>query len=203
MNIENINKFEELLKSTKREGIDDLINFVRKSNFYVDPASTKYHSCHEGGLLEHSLNVYDRLSKHMDDDTWAEKTGATKENIIIVALLHDLCKANTYSIDYRNKKVYSETGKKSDNKGNFEWESVPFYTVEDNEPYGHGEKSVMLIEKFINLEPVEMYAIRWHMAFTLPKEEINTLSSAIRKYPLILATSIADLEATYLLEKEE
>ena len=103
----------------------------------------------------------------------------------------------------KNKKIYSDHGKKSDSNGRFDWETVPSYVVDDKIPYGHGEKSVMMIEEFIKLKPIERYAIRWHMGFTEPKESWNTLTTAIKKYPLILALHEADLESTYLLEEEE
>jgi hypothetical protein len=199
----NITRFEQLLQSTKRDGIDSLIEFIRKSDFYTAPASTRFHSCHEGGLLEHTLNVYDRLVERYKDELWHDKINGKPENIIISALLHDLCKCYFYVTEYKNKKVYSETGAKSDSNGRFDWVSVPGFTVEDKIPYGHGEKSVMMIEEFIKLEPIERYAIRWHMGFTEPKENYNTLSAAIRKYPLVLALHLSDLESTYLMEKEE
>lgn len=199
---ENIERFERLLRSTNRDGIENLIDFIKRSDFYTAPASTKYHSCHEGGLLQHSLNVYDRLKENLKDSVY-EEFNVTETNIIIAALLHDLCKSYYYGTEIKNKKVYSEHGKKSDSNGRFDWVSAPAYVVDDKIPYGHGEKSVMMIEEFIKLEPVERYAIRWHMGFTEPKESWNTLGIAIRKYPLILAIHMSDLEATYLLEKEE
>ena len=199
----NIERFERLLRSTERIGVEDLIHFIRSSDFYTAPASTRFHSCHEGGLLEHTLNVYDRLVKKFEDELWKEKVDVGEENLIIVALLHDLCKTGFYTVEMKNKKVYSDKGKKSDSNGRFDWETVPGYTVDDKYPYGHGEKSVMMVESFMRLEPVERYAIRWHMGFSEPKENWNTLGTAIRLYPLILAIHTADLEATYLLEKEE
>jgi hypothetical protein len=198
---ENVKLFEELLKATNREGIEDLIAFIKKSDFYTAPASTIYHSCHEGGLLEHSINVYNRLKKKFDDELWVDSCGVKDENIVICALLHDLCKCYFYVPDIRNRKVYSETGAKRDGMGRYDWESYQSYTVDDKFPYGHGEKSVMMIEKFIQFEPIERYAIRWHMGFTEPDHK--TLSAAIKKYPFILAINEADLEATYLLEEEE
>lgn len=203
-NQSNIEKFETLLKSTKREGIDNLIEFIRKSDFYTAPASTRFHSCHEGGLLEHSLNVFDRLNdRFLSDELLSRKINATPENIVISALLHDLCKSYYYSVEYKNKKVYSDDGSKSDSNGKFDWVSVPTYVTNDKIPLGHGEKSAMMCEEFIRLEPIERYAIRWHMGFTEPKENWNTLGLAIKKYPFVLALHESDLEATYLLEKEE
>ena len=188
-----IKKFEELLLSTKREGFDALLEFIRKSDFYTAPASTKYHSCHEGGLLEHSLNVYECLKEKRKNPIWEKALkDVPEESFIITALLHDLCKTYFYTVDYRNKKN-DETGV---------WEKVPFYTIDDKVPYGHGEKSVMMIEEYIKLTPVERYSIRWHMGWSEPKENYNALGKAMGKYPLVLALHEADQEATYLLEEE-
>lgn len=214
MNNELIERYESLLKSTNRDGIDKLIEFIRKSDFYTAPASTRFHNCHEGGLLEHSLNVYDCLyNKVKSTDVFKKAlsdsakefwdTDEFEKTIVIVALLHDLCKMFMYEVEMKNKKIYSDHGSKKDNQGHYDWESVPGYTVNDRVPYGHGEKSVMMIEQFITLTKEERFAIRWHMGFTEPKENWNTLNAAIRMYPLILAVHEADLEATYMLEKEE
>lgn len=212
-NSENIKRFEELLTNAigKRDGFDGLLEFIRKSDFYTAPASTRFHSCHEGGLLEHSLNVYDRLVHNCKSDDLGSYLNVKDENIVVTSLLHDLCKSYFYVVDWKNQKTYdAETvGKanrsivKHDEKGYFVWETVPFYKVDDKIPYGHGEKSVMMIEEFVKLEPVERYAIRWHMGFTEPKENWNYVSAAFTKYPLCLALHVADLEATYLVEEEK
>ena len=110
----------------------------------------------------------------------------SEDTIIISALLHDICKVNFYKVDYRNAK--NEKG---------EWEKVPYYTVDDTIPYGHGDKSVMMISEYIKLTAEEKYAIRWHMGFTEPKEVYNTLGVAFKKYPIALLLHEADLEATY------
>lgn len=204
VNQANIEKFEAMLTQYNRPGMDKLIAYIRKSDFYTAPASTRFHSCHEGGLLEHSLNVADCLLKKLDNPVWADILNEVgQESIIISALLHDICKSNFYVVELKNKKVYSDHGKKSDSNGRYDWETVPGYTVDDKIPYGHGEKSVMMIEEFMKLMPVERYAIRWHMGYTEPKENWNTVSLAIKKYPLVLAIHEADLESTYLIEEEE
>jgi len=186
--------FEKYLRKTKREGIENLIEFIKKSDFYTAPASTRYHSSCPGGLLQHSINVYEcLLNKKKTSTLWSHVLeDIEEESLIIIALLHDICKTYFYTTSWRNAKN-EETGK---------WEKVPYYTVEDKIPYGHGEKSVMMIEEYIKLKPIERYAIRWHMGFTEPKENYNSLSAAITKYPIILAMHEADLEATYVLENQ-
>lgn len=194
MNQEKIERFEKLLLDTKREGMEKLIEFIRKSDFYTAPASTKFHGSYEGGLLDHSLNVFDCLSnkRELDQGVWhGVLANITEDSIVISSLLHDLCKTYYYTTEMRNKK--NEHG---------QWEQVPFYAVADKIPYGHGEKSVMMIEEYIKLKAVERYAIRWHMGAYEPKELWNTLGEAMKKYPLVLAIHEADMEATYLLEKE-
>lgn len=169
-------EFIKLLKEVNREGIDKLIEFLEDSDFFEAPASTRYHGNWKCGLLEHSMKVYEVLKQKTEDN----------DSVRIVALLHDICKVNYYKIEYRNAKI------------NGVWEQVPYYTVEDSIPYGHGEKSVMMISEFIKLTPEEKYAIRWHMGFTEPKELYGTISAAYKKYPLALFTHEADLEVTYL-----
>ena len=199
-----IEKFEQLLTSVNRDGIDKLLAYIRKSDFYRAPASTRFHSCHDGGLLEHSLNLYECILSKKQNPIWAEVLREVDdESLILVALLHDLCKSYLYVPEFKNKKVYSDTGTKKDEGGRFDWQAIKGYSTDDKIPYGHGEKSVMMIEEFIKLKPIERYAIRWHMGFTEPKEYWNTLTTAIKKYPVILAVHQADMEATYLLEEEE
>lgn len=180
-------EFIDLLRSTKREGVEEIINFLEKTDFYKAPASTRYHGNYEGGLLEHSLKVYEILKEKVKNS--AIDINAQEDTIILVTLLHDICKANYYKVDYRNAK--NERG---------EWEKVPYYTVDDTIPYGHGEKSVMMITEYMRLTSEEKYCIRWHMGFTEPKELYGTISVAYKKYPLALLLHEADLETTYFYD---
>jgi len=181
-------EFIGLLKSTNRDGIDILIDFIKKTDFFKAPASTIFHGSFEGGLLEHSMKVYEILKEKVKiaSSNTNININIPDESIIIIALLHDICKANFYKVDYRNAK--NELGV---------WEKVPYYTVNDTIPYGHGEKSVMMITEYIKLTPEEKYAIRWHMGYTEPKELYTTIGEAYKKYPIALLTHEADLEATY------
>ena len=177
-------EFIKLLRETNREGIEKVIDFLEKSDFFTAPASTRFHGSEEGGLLKHSLKVYEILEKKVA--TSVLPIEVDEATIRITALLHDICKTNFYTVDYRNAK--NEMGV---------WEKVPFYKIEDTIPYGHGEKSVMMITEFMKLTNEEKYAIRWHMGYTEPKELYNTIGVAYTKYPFALLMHEADLEATY------
>ncbi|MDY3828048.1 MAG: hydrolase [Clostridium sp.] len=207
---ENIKRFEELMNSVTREGKDKLMDYIKnKTDFYKAPASTQFHLSCEGGLLQHSLNVYDCLIAKKDSPIW-KKTfeKIPDESLIIMALLHDLCKVNFYVKGTKNQKTY-EADKvaaaekwqvKHDAMGDFVWETVLNYEVKDSMPLGHGEKSVMLINCFMHLIDFEIFAIRWHMGFSEEKSQYKALGEAIEKYPIILALYEADLEASKILE---
>ena len=119
-----------------REGADRLLEWLEKTDFFIAPASTKYHCACEGGLVQHSVNVYRVLmEKHFDEEA------DSRESFALCGLLHDICKAQFYKLGSRNVKN-TETGR---------WEPQPFYSIEDEYPFGHGEKSVFLIERFLRL----------------------------------------------------
>ena len=179
----------------KREGADKLLDFLEnKSDFFTAPASTRYHNAFEGGLLRHSLNVYHCMCAYMQRQRVREEYGltASDETIAIVVLLHDLCKVNFYRTSLRNAKN-EQTG---------QWEKVPYYEIHDTLPYGHGEKSVYMLNGFIRLSREEAMAIRWHMGFS-GGEDKNTIGKALEMFPLAFALSVADMEASYFLEGSE
>ena len=172
-----------------REGADRLLEWLQTTDFYTAPASTRYHCACPSGLVQHSVNVYEvMMEKHFDPET------DSAESFALCALLHDVCKAQFYKISTRNVK----------NEKTGQWEKVPYYTIEDAFPYGHGEKSVFLIERFVRLKPAEATAIRWHMGgFDDAARGGNfSISVAYDKYPIAVKLHLADLEATYLREKE-
>ena len=172
-----------------REGADRLLEWLQTTDFFTAPASTRYHCACPSGLVQHSVNVYEvMMEKHFDPET------DSAESFALCALLHDVCKAQFYKISTRNVK----------NEKTGQWEKVPYYTIEDAFPYGHGEKSVFLIERFVRLKPAEATAIRWHMGgFDDAAKGGNfSISVAYDKYPIAVKLHLADLEATYMLEKE-
>ena len=193
---DNKNKFVEIYKENiTRPGSEKLLNFLlsENSDFFVAPASTKYHGAYEGGLCEHSINVYECLKDYLERNRVKDEYHLEyqEESIAIVALLHDICKVNLYRQSMRNKK--DENGK---------WIQVPFYEYNDTLPYGHGEKSVYIVSSYMRLTREEAMAIRWHMGFS-GEENSNTIGKALEMYPLALAANIADMEATFLVEGRE
>ena len=172
-----------------REGADRLLEWLQTTDFFTAPASTRYHCACPAGLVMHSINVYEvMMEKHFDPET------DSAESFALCALLHDVCKAQFYKVSSRNVK----------NERTGQWEKVPYYVIEDAFPYGHGEKSVFLIERFVRLKPAEATAIRWHMGgFDDAARGGNfSISVAYDKYPIAVKLHLADLEATYLREKE-
>lgn len=179
-------------ENIKRDGADRLLDYMLSdhSDFFTAPASTRFHGAHAGGLLEHSLNVYHCLKDYLSRPRAKElyRMDYSEESIALCALLHDICKMNFYKVDYRNAK--NEAGV---------WEKVPYYTIEDNLPYGHGEKSVYIISGYMRLAREEAFAIRYHMGFS-GIEDKNNVGRSFEMFPLAFALSVADMEATYYLE---
>ena len=172
-----------------REGADKLLDFLLNgSDFFTAPASTRYHGAHEGGLVEHSLNVYDCLKDMVGRLKDRYGIEYSDESIAIAGLLHDICKVNFYKTSYRN--VKDETGR---------WQSVPYYTIEDTLPYGHGEKSAYIVSAYMRLTRDEAFAIRYHMGFS-GTEDPGNVGRALEMFPLAYATCCADMEAAFLLE---
>ena len=173
-----------------REGADKLLDFLVKSDVLTAPASTRYHLACEGGLLQHSLNVYDCLVDILNRPRMKElyKIEYSDESIAIAGLLHDLCKVNFYKTGFRN--VKNENGK---------WESVPYYTIEDTLPYGHGEKSAYIVSAYMRLTRDEAFAIRYHMGFS-GTEDVGNVGRALEMFPLAYATCCADMEAAFIME---
>ncbi len=188
-------RFIEIYKSNiTRPGADRLLDYLEtKCDFFTAPASTRFHCAYEGGLCEHSLNVYDCLKSYLATDRAKETFGLeySDETVAIVSLLHDVCKINTYKVSMRNTK--DESGK---------WVQVPYYEYNDVLPYGHGEKSVYIISGFMRLTREEAMAIRWHMGFS-GTEDQKLVGNALHMYPLALATMIADCEASSFVEERK
>lgn len=176
-----------------RPGADKLLTWIESSDFFAAPASTRFHLSSPGGLLEHSLHVFERMKAICANETTITPgfNEPSMETIAICGLLHDICKANFYAVEMRNRK--NDQGR---------WEQYPFYVVDDKLPYGHGEKSVYIISGFMRLSREEAMAIRWHMGFADNdfKGGGYSVGNAFEQFPLAVLLHIADLQATYLDE---
>lgn len=179
-------------QNISRPGADKLLNYLcsETCDFFIAPSSTRFHGSYEGGLVEHSINVYHCLKDYLERERVKQQynINCSDETIAVVSLLHDLCKINFYSVDFRNAKNADGV-----------WEKVPYYTINDTLPYGHGEKSVYIISGFMRLSREEAFAIRYHMGFS-GIEDKNSIGKAFEMFPLAFAVSVADMEATYFLE---
>ena len=185
-------RFKDIYKTTiRREGADRFYDYlVSTSDFLTAPASTRFHGSYEGGLLEHSLNVYDCLLDYLERKRVKDVYGMaySPETVALVSLLHDVCKIGCYKKGTRNVK-----------DANGVWQTVPTYEFEDTLPYGHGEKSVYILSGYMKLTREEAFAIRYHMGFS-STDDARNVSAAFEMFPLAFALSVADSEATFFLE---
>lgn len=201
-----------------RPGADKLLEWIKRSDFFSAPASTRFHLSEEGGLVKHSIHVYERLREvyineiDRDHERIVNLTEQEEETIAICGLLHDICKTNCYIQEPKNQKTYApekvaaaqKWQVKHDSIGDFIWETVMGYKFDDQLPYGHGEKSVYIISGFIKLSRDEAMAIRWHMGFSDDSFRAGSynIGNAFEMFPLAVMIHIADLQATYFDEVE-
>ncbi|MDR0752422.1 MAG: HD domain-containing protein [Christensenellaceae bacterium] len=177
-----------------RPGCDKLLEFLNASDFFTAPASTRFHLSEQGGLCKHSLNVYNRLVRLVEleyGENWEDKY--SHETIALCGLLHDVCKINMYKVEFKTFK---------DLNGN--WTKKPYYVIDEDLPFGHGEKSVYIINGFIRLTRQEAIAINWHMGGfddRIKGSGAGALANAYYKYPLALLLHLADVQAAYLDEQ--
>lgn len=193
----NVKRFKKIVtENIERDGIENLLEWVEhETDFFTAPASTRYHGSYEGGLVEHSLNVYDRLVWEMENTVgagWQEIY--SPESIAIIALFHDLCKIDRY--------VITEKWRKDENG---DWEAYEAYEYnKEKAEMGHGAQSVFYLQKFIQLTEFEAQAIFWHMgAYDLsPYASLAACSETFKWNPLAFLTHRADMAATYVTENE-
>ena len=172
----------------KRPGSEDLLKWLEESDFFTAPASTRFHGNYEGGLCEHSVNVWEELIRLLKA---YPEVKVTAESAAIVSLLHDLCKVGCYKQELRNQKV-----------GNH-WVQRPVYVFDEDFCYGgHGSKSVYLIQKHMNLTEAEAVAINCHMGFSDRAPGDYSLGNAYENNPLAWLVHVADESATYIRESK-
>jgi hypothetical protein len=156
------------LSKVKRKGIKKLLSYLDLNGFYISPCSSTQHCNYEGGLAEHSWNVYVTFK----DMLIKKNIKLSDDSIILVSILHDLCKIDMYEFDLEKEKYVAKSGL----------------------PLGHGEKSVIMIQKFISLTDEECCIIRWHMnKFDISYLGLKALTAAIELYPAVEIIHSADM----------
>ena len=198
---ENKQRFCELLRSTGRENIEYVIEDLESYGFFDAPASARNHFNYPGGLVEHSLNVYD-AAMMLREGIIRRRPDLEKklpaDAVVIASLLHDVCKADIYNLVTRKRK--NEIGV---------WEETQEYEVSYSRmPVGHGEKSVvMLLRMGLDLEDDEICAIRWHMGpwavDTSSIEQDKSYRQSIANSPLLPLIHTADTIASQIFERDE
>ncbi len=189
-------RFCELLRKTGRENIEYVIEDLESWGFFKAPASSQGHHAYPGGLLEHSLNVYDAAMAAREDAIAMRpdlESELNPDSIAIAALLHDVCKANYYRLTKKKKR--NEIGM---------FEEVEQYEIHDEIfPVGHGEKSViLLLQSGLDLSDEEIYAIRWHMGpWNLSRDDEKFYRQAGKQSPLQPLIHVADTIASAILER--
>jgi len=184
----NKERFISLCGNIKRPGIEKLMKWLEESDFYTAPASSRYHGAYEGGLLAHSLSVYDELKRLLNA---YPEIQVSKESAIICTLFHDLCKVNMYTKEKRNRK--NERG---------QWETYDAYAIKEGFCYGgHGSKSVYIVQSFIKLTPEEAAAINCHMS-TWEEGRARFVGDAYRQFPFAWLVHVADEGACYIEENK-
>ena len=172
-----------------RPGAENLLRWLKSTDFFTAPASTRFHGSYEGGLCEHSAHVWEEMVRLLRA---YPEVSASGETVAIITLLHDLCKIGCYKTELRNKK---EDGV---------WRSVPYYTFNEDFCYGgHGSKSVFLAQSHMTLTPEEAVAINCHMGFSDRGPGDFSLGAAYEQYPLAWLLHVADESATYIREVEK
>ena len=187
---ENKTRFLSIVSAKiTRPGVRELVDWIENSDFFVAPASTRFHGNYDGGLCEHSLNVYDCLSAMIQR---YPQYPYSEETVALVSLMHDLCKCRFYKKGFRNRK--NAEGK---------WEQYEVYEIDERFPGGHGEKSAFIIQQFVKLLPEEYLAIRWHMGGydSAVKGGDRSISAAYDQHKLCAMLHLADAEAAHLLEE--
>lgn len=186
--MDNRERFLMLGATVKRDGMEELLEWLaEKTDFFEAPASTRFHGSYRGGLVEHSLNVYDEMKRLLSA---YPEIQVPEESVVISTLFHDLCKANMYKTEKRNRK--NESG---------QWESYDAYTIDEKFCFGgHGSKSVFLLQHFIKLTPEEGVAINCHMSAF---DDNKYVGNSFEQFPFAWLLSVADQSATYIKENKK
>lgn len=193
---------ETCRQNIHRDGLERLLSYLETTDFYIAPSSASYHLNEAGGLCKHSLNVFETacslyesvVAPALANPATPFSENISQESIAIATLFHDLCKIKMYKPSERWAKDVSG-----------HWYSYPSYEFQDDFPFGHGEKSCIIVGWFIPLKQEELLAIRWHMGmFEMSEVGSSTrhaFRAAMEKTPLVALLQAADMLAANCMEK--
>ena len=198
----NKNRFIEILSSINRKGVNEMIEYLKDSDFFIAPASTKYHCNFLGGLCKHSLNVYDNIVALNN----LYNLNINTDSLVLVSLLHDVSKVNFYEEYFQNKKLYSPQGSKYDEGGRYDWVSVKSYKIKEPElrmvSGEHGFNSYMIIKNYINLSDEEITAIVNHHLGMDNGYCFKDMNEVCDRYPIVTLLHLADMCSVYFTENK-
>lgn len=189
----------------QREGLLNLLEYLNcQTDFFSAPASAARHLDEPGGLCQHSLNVFETLMRinksTMEPYVFSNDNACfdpiSEESIAIVSLFHDIWKCNRFkSCEKRRKNHLGQ------------WESYQGYEEVDDFPYGHGEKSILMLSHYLKLNRDEMLAIRWHRGAFEAGEAGSQMRKAYyeacRRFALVPLLQSADMISTLCIDPKE
>lgn len=193
---ENKKKFLGVLRQCTRSGIEELISFLEnETDFFLAPASSKYHNNCKGGLVDHSLQVYNEFGNKIlimsSSEDYDNNHILPTDSIILCGLLHDICKINTYHEGLKWIKN-AETF--------YKWKQQKCWEIKDTLPLPHGSKSVYYIQKYVDVTKLEALIITYHMAILDTFDRFKYFN-VCSQYPLVMLFQHADHQAALLKEQ--
>ena len=182
---ESKEKYEELLeKISSRKGVLELSEYLKKHGLFEAPASTKFHLCSEGGLIIHSVSVA-TLALKMKSVMYPE---ADDDSVILCSLFHDAHKVT----DGFSHKTYIQNNTETAAR-------QPYFWNKEQMNFSGGQKSLLIVSKFVDLTKDEMQAIAYHDGPYVPSwDDIKW-----DPYPMTLLIHSADMWSTWVLEKNK
>lgn len=223
-------RFTEECEKIEREGVEEMFEYLETTDFFTAPASTTFHGAHEGGLVEHSLAVLDAAtdlnnSYQVCDESQLDSIricalfhDVCKCNFYIrndepatdpqINYMLDLCSKAGVTPPKRDQRTKAYISKVIEalklEKKIPEYKSA--YKVDDTFPLGHGEKSLYIVSWHFALSPAEALAIRWHLGGFDPAVAFGypygmSQRKAFKDFPLVPMIAMADMAASYLIDK--
>lgn len=193
------NKIKELLFQTGRRGVAVLYEYMEENGFFQAPCSGAHHLAKEGGLAEHSLNVYRIMNADAASKLDPEEYDKMKNSIIICSLLHDIGKIGQFQKPlYVPNMLKGRVTKANPNPEPVQSDKKPFVTNPELLSVPHEIRSVSIIGEHMELTEDEYFAILYHNGlYGSLKYELQG-----KETPLYMLLHFADMWASRVTEME-